>query len=801
MIKNYFVITLRNFVRNKNYSLINILGLTIGITCCIIIYLLISYDLAFDQFHSGKDQIFRVVRASENASGTEESGVTPYPFAAAFRNDFPQIPLVTQYHLQDETMITIGVEKQLIKNVLFADSVFFRVFDFEVVSGNPISELGTPGKVFITESLSKKLFPAGNGGHLKLGNVIEADVAGIIKDPPPQSHIQFSMIVSLPSLNKEYFGLPLDQWGINSAGFSYLVLPGGVSKETVEQQFKGFVQKYYESPDQIETYFLQPLKDVHFDERFNKDAVDRGDLVILGLLGLFILSIACINFINLATALAIRKSKEIGIRKTLGAVRTQLTLYFLGETFLLTFFSVLISLGLVEWLLPWLNDFLDKQISQSLSTDYTLLGFLFSILFFVTIFSGLYPAIILSGYNPVSVLKNKITGQTASGIAVRKVLVAFQFLIAQALIIGTLVVADQMAYFRNKPLGFNKDAIINVSMPDHKPEMLQSFRSRLEANPQIESISFSIGAPVAESGFGTSFRLTEGDPGQFYDVTMKLADHAYGKTYGLELLAGRWMTEVEEKLAGEPLAWEDRTYVAVINESAMKQLGFTEPEKILGKRITIGLNDIDAPVVGVVKDFHTTSMHQKIRPVAMINFEYFYYDAGIKVSNGNLPETLEFIKKTWSSLNTDYYFHYSFLDERLAGLYKSEERTFTLFKIFATVSVFIGCLGLYGLISFMATQKQKEVGIRKVMGATAMSIVVLFSKEFVKLIIIAFLLAAPLAWFFMKKWLEGFAYKIDISWSAFVIAISATLIISILTVSYNAIRAAVTNPAYTLRSE
>ncbi|HEY0653213.1 MAG TPA: ABC transporter permease [Chryseosolibacter sp.] len=801
MIKNYLITTLRNFVRNQSYTLINVLGLGIGITCCIVIFLIVRHDLSFDNFHKHGSRLYRVVHDETNSSGVDYSGVTPYPFARAFRNDFPEIPLVTQFHQEEDVFVKFEDEKFQIEDVLFADSLFFEVFSYDVLSGNPRVELGQKGKIFLTESTAKKYFKGKASGAIRVDNVEDLEIAGIVADPPANAEVQFSAVISFPTLSEDFVGFPTDQWGLNSAGFAYIVLPEGIQKADVEKRFPAFVNKYYDEDDRKQAYHLQPLDEIHFDSRYNDDSAQYSSLVALGLLGTFILVLACINFVNLATALAVKKSKEIGIRKTLGAKRSQLTVYFLGETFILTLFSVLLSLCIVEWMLPWLNGFLDKNLGSSLFTDPMLLFFLMVLTCVVTLLSGAYPALILSGYNPVAVLKNKLTTNRSSAGVVRKVLVAFQFIIAQGLIIGTLVVADQMSYFKNAPLGFSKDAVINVAMPTNKPELQQAFRDRLSANANIKTVSFSIGGPVSDNSIGTNFRLSEQPEDELYDVDLKIADRHYLETYDLKLIAGRWISEADEKLAGPPLDWNQRQYVLVVNESAVRTLGFTNPADILDKRLKVGLNNIEAPVVGVVKDFHTRSFHNAIEPVVLLNFPHFYYDAGIKVSSSHLPETLEYIEKTWNDLHPDYLYNYSFMDQYIETLYKEEERTFTLFKVFAGLSILIACLGLYGLISFMANQKLKEVGIRKVLGASVSSIVMLFSKEFLRLIAIAFAVAAPLSWYFMNEWLNGFAYNIDMHWSVFLIAVVATSFISLGTVSYRAIRAAIINPVETLRTE
>lgn len=814
MIRNYFILTLRNFLRNRNYTLINILGLSIGITACIVIFLIINYELAFDKFHSRYDSIYRIVQTSKNASGEEFEAHTPYPVAKAFRNDFPEIPLVTAMHYQDEVLVKSGTDKQMVENVLFADSLFFEVFDFKVLSGNPKQDLGEPGKVFLVKSLADKLLK-GNA-TIKIDGRLELDVAGIIEDPPASSHINFSMIVSMPSFTGDFIGsLPIDSWSMSAGGLVYVALPQNISSQSVNDRFKAFITKYQSKEEsEKKTYSLQPLKEIHFDEQYtgnpgNRANANYSDLMIMSILGLFILVIACINFVNLATALAVKKSKEIGIRKTLGAKRSQLTTYFLGETFLLTVISVLISLVATEWLLTWLRQFLEKQLELNVFTDPYLLVFLVMLVCITTFFSGFYPAVILSGFNPVAVLKNKLGAQGSSGAGVRKVLVLFQFTIAQILIIGTLIIADQMQYFRDKPLGFEEESVINVPIPENKIEQLQALRARLEANPAIQRISFSLGAPTSDNNFSTGYFLTEKGKTERYSIGVKTVDRHYLETYGIKLKKGRWFSEADEltssaipeNLGNNQTSGAKPKYVYILNESAVKRLGFNDPEEIIGKNITTGVNSIDAEVVGVVEDFHVSSLHDEIEPVVLINFPFFYYDAGIKVSSGNLTETISFIEKQWSEVYPEYHFEYQFLDEHLARLYRNDQRTFTMFKIFAGVSIFIGCLGLYGLISFMANQKLREVGIRKVMGASVSSIVLLFSKEFVKLIMLAFFVAAPVAWYFMDQWLSGFAYRIPIQWAVFAISIFSTLFIALLTVSYRAIRAATINPVETLRTE
>lgn len=808
MVRNYIVIAFRHFFKNRGYTLINILGLSLGLTSCILIFLVIDYDMSFDRFHSKYDRIYRVVQEVKSPSGIAYGSVTPYPLSNAFRNDFPEVPLVTQLHFQGESQLTIGDEKQKVEDILFADSLFFEVFDFEVLSGNPKVALGEPGKVFLTKSMADKILKDPQTTHLKIGKA-ELEVAGIVADPPPNSHINFTMIASMSSLTSDFIGgFPLDRWGLTARGFTYIVLPELVTRVSVESKFPGFVKKYYGPEDAARTtQKLQPLRDIHFDNQYinnpgHRENVDAREFIVMGILGAFILFIACINFINLATALSEKKSKEIGIRKTLGAQRGQLTFYFLTETFLLTVFSVLISLGATEWLSNWLNPFLEKEIDLPLFSNSILVLFLVFLVLGTTLLAGFYPALVLSRFSPTSVFRSSFKIPGSSGAVVRKSLVVFQFLIAHVLIISTFVIADQMRYFRNKPLGFDDDAIITISLPEQKKASLSALRARLETIPGVNNIAFGVGAPISDNGISTGYFLTEEGPESgLYGVHVKAVDRHYLETYNIKLAAGRWFNENDEKVADVDIPEAERRITYILNETAVRKLGLSDADEIIGKKITTGMGDISAEVIGVVKDFHVTSLHTEIEPVFFAIFPDYYYSGGIKVRTDNLKETIALIEKNWKGVFQDYFFEYEFLDEHLATLYERDEKTFTLFKIFAGVSIFIGCLGLYGLISFVANQKRKEVGIRKVMGATVSSILVLFSKEFIRLVVVAFVLASPLTWYLMNRWLESFAFKVDISWVIFLVGFCVVLLVVLATIAYRSLMAAKANPAVTLRSE
>ncbi|HEX6223633.1 MAG TPA: FtsX-like permease family protein [Chryseolinea sp.] len=807
MIKNYLTIALRNFLKNKGYTLINILGLSLGLTACIVIFLVITYDISFDRFHSKYDRIYRVVQEVKSPSGTGYGTVTPYPLAKAFRNDFPEVPLVTQMHYQGEALLTIETEKQRVNDILFADSLFFEVFDFEVLSGNPRVALGEPGKVFLTKSTADKILKNKETTHIKIDKV-DLEVVGIIADPPPTSHISFTMIASMASFTPDFIGgFPLDRWGLTARGYTYIVLPEQVTAQSIESRFAAFGKKYRNAEDASRTVQkLQPLREIHFDEQYtdnpgHNENIDAREFVVMGVLGIFILVIACINFINLATALSEKKSKEIGIRKTLGAQRSQLTVYFLSETFLLTTFAVLLSLGATEWLLTWLNPFLKKEIDLPLFSNPVLIFFLVGLIISTTLFAGFYPAVVLSRFNPTAVFRSSYSVPGSSGAFVRKSLVVFQFLIAHILIIGTFIIADQMRYFRSKPLGFDENAIITISLPERTKAVTSALRTRLEQIPGVTNVTFGVGAPISDNGMYTGFFLTESGRAEgAYPTNFKTVDRHYLETYNIKLAAGRWFNEADEMGAAIDIPEGERKIVYIVNKAAARKLGI-DPDDMIGRHITTGMGDVDAEVVGVVEDFHVSSLHTEIAPVVFAIFPDYYYEGGVKLKTDNLSETLALVETNWKDVFQDSFFEYEFLDQHLASLYERDEKTFALFKVFAGVSIFIGCLGLYGLISFVANQKRKEVGIRKVMGATISSILILFSKEFVRLVIIAFVIATPLTWYLMTQWLQGFAYKVEISWPIFFVGFIAILFVVLATIAYRSLMAAKANPALTLRSE
>ncbi len=804
MFRNYLVIAFRSILRNKSYAVINIAGLAIGITTCLIIFLIIERESSFDQHFSKASSIYRIVRHATDASGVSKSSVTPYPLGQAMKNDFPEL-LSTQFHFQFESLMIMDEEKTKVQNIVFADTSFFDVFDFEVLSGNPKKDLAQPGKIYLTEEFAKKLLKK-DAKHLKLDNLLDFEIAGIIKTPTAPSHLKFNMVASratlTPEVAKTFLGFGIEQWGLNSAGFTYIVLPTSTSQKAIEDRFPAFVNKYYAADDAArQGYLLQSLKDIHFDTEYDENPGSTSTaisiLIVLGFIGLFILIIACVNFINLSTALSIHRSREVGVRKTLGAQQSQLAFQYLGEAFLLTILAGLLAVVAAEWITPIIGNFLEKDIALNLFNHSSVMLFLMGLVMFTALFSGAYPAFILSKFNPVRALKSQMSQQTTAAVPVRKLLVVLQFFIAQVLIICTLVVSSQLSYFKTKSLGFNKEAVVTVKLPDHKMNKLEAMRNKLMADGDMKDVSFSIGAPMSEINFGTGMYRTERGASERYDVNIKPVDSHYKDVYGLELIEGRWFTESDYIIGNDK---ENYKWVYILNEQSVKDLGFASPKEAIGQSITIGFNDAPGPVIGVVKDFHVASLREAMKPALLMPFN-LSYTAGIKIATSNLSGAVKKIEAAFNSQYGEYLFEYDFLDEFVGKQYREEERMFAMFEIFAGIAIFIGCLGLYGLASFMAQQKTKEIAIRKSLGASVGHIVAIFSKEFILLIVIAFAIAVPVTWYAMNKWLQEFAYRIEISWVVFAIGIISTLFITVLTVGYRSLRAAAANPVDSLKNE
>ena len=804
MFRNYFKTAIRNLSRNKNYALINVLGLAVGTAASLLIFLVIQFETSFDNFHKKKDSIYRVATEFHNQDGIDYTAGVSFPVAPQLRIDFPQLEEVACIFRMGDGQITIqkdatNQQKKLHEdNIFYAEPEFFKMFDFGWLAGNAKTSLTEPNSVVLTQEVAEKYFGdwrSAIGKTIKHDNKYTYKVTGIIKNVPANTDFPLSVVVSYSTLKKTNIERNLNDW-VSTFGqaYTFVALPAELSLGKFNARLKSFAKKHKPAENAKDVFIAQPLSEMHYDDRFGNysNHTFSHELVkALALIGIFLITIACVNFINLATAQAVNRSKEVGVRKVLGSNRSQLAFQFLGETALITVTAVVIAVVIAEAALPFLNKLLETMMTMNFIANPILILFVVIVTIFVTLLSGLYPAIILSGFNPVTALKSKVTFKMVGGISLRRALVVLQFAIAQMLIIGMLIVVSQMDYFKNASLGFDKASIVNVAIPGDSIShtKIDYLRNNLLKDPDIKNVSFSYASPSSDGNWQSDFKFDHATKNTDFSANLKWADADYFKTYNMQFVAGR------------PYYQSDTIREFVVNETLLRKLGIRNPKDAIGKEMSFWDGPFKAPIVGVVRDFNSFSLKQPMAPVVLSTWKDVYQTINIKMKAGAEKSTLAFVEKLWSQVYPDYVYQYQFLDETIANFYKQENQLSMLYKIFAGIAIFISCLGLYGLVSFMAVQRTKEMGIRKVLGATARNIVYLLSKEFTLLIIIAFAISAPDAYYIMHKWLQNYTYRIQLGVSIFLLAIIGSIIIAWITVGHRAIKAAVANPVKSLRTE
>lgn len=803
MLKNYFLTAYRNLLRNRGYAVINVIGLAVGIAACLLIFIVIRFETSFDTFHKKAAHIYRVASEFNNLDGKSYSSGAPLPVAEALRLDFPQVPAVAAVYGGTDRQVTIpdrtghGALKKFkeARGIFFTEPQFFSLFDFTWLAGDPKTALSEPNTAVLTKETAQRYW--GNwkiaiGKTILLDNKDLVKITGVLADVPTNTDFPLKVAVSYETFKKNNTYGMADWVSTSSNANCYIVLPDNTTPAAFNKALSAFVKKHKPAEYAKDKLVVQPLRDIHFDERFgnfNERTFSRQLITALSLIGVFLLIIACVNFINLATAQAINRSKEVGVRKVLGSNRRQLMLQFLGETAIITLAAIVVAIGIAALTLPLLNRLLDVPLRFSF--DAAVLLFLLTVLLVVTAISGFYPAVVLSSFHPIGALKAGGVPKLIGGISLRRALVVLQFCIAQILIIGTLVVVRQMAYFQNASLGFNKEAIVAVPLINDSTNVIkyESLRNKLQGLPGVKAFSFSFASPADNGNWYSDFRFDRRTKSTDFGANLKWADTSYFKLYNLQFVAGR------------PYQQSDTVREFVVNETLLQKLGIRNPEEALGKELNFWNGSKVAPIVGVIKDFHSASLRDPIPPVVMGCWKEMYQTVGIKVAMDGVQETLAGIEQAWAETFPEYVYEYQFLDEKIASFYQQEAQLSKLYKIFAGIAIFISCLGLYGLISFMAVQRNKEVGIRKVLGASVQSIVYLFSKEFTVLIAVAFLIAAPVAYYFMHQWLANFTFRINLDWGLFVLAVIISVVIAWLAVGYKAIKAALANPVTSLRTE
>jgi len=820
MLRNHLKIAFRNLTRRGNYTVINIAGLAVGLAVFIMIFVIIQFHSSFENFHAKQDRIYRVVTVSHNSAAATVSHKknVPFPLPAALKTDFPQLEKIApvyashndEFQVLDENGAPVRNFKEQ-SGVFYTGPSFFEIFDFPLLAGSYAS-LKDPNNVILTKETAERYF---GDWRLAMGKTIKLTgtyrigaglfqfppiglrISGILANVPANTDLQLKLVISYGTdfTGDPEYGYAGPDWNKTAPDYGcFVLLPPGLSANTFNQQLQSFARKVH-TPENKDSYTAQALPSIHFDAEagnYSNKTISRELLNVLWLIAAFIILIACVNFINLATAQAVNRAKEVGVRKVLGSNKLQLQTQFLIETFLIVMSAMSLAVLITILLIPSVNQILELSLSLGILYDPSVILVAVSVALAVTALAGFYPSLVISRFNPAIALKSRLTTKTVKGISLRRGLVVFQFVIAQVLIIGTFIIVKQTDFFMNQPLGFDKDAVVNVPFrPDRTGGRLTDYlRQQLLSVKGVQSVSFSSNTPVDDGDeMWTEFKFDRSSKEADFQSILKFADNEFIPAYKLQLVAGR------------NLQPSDLTKEFLVNESFVKKLGFTKPEDVLNKEISMWNNMITCKIVGVLKDFNTRPFHYDLAPLIVTTNITMYRQASVKLETTAIASTMQSIKEIWVRTFPDYVYEYRFLDNKIENFYKNEDQLAKLYKIFAAIAIFLSCLGLYGLASFMAVQRTKEVGIRKVLGATRANVVYLFSKEFVVLIAIAFSIAAPVAWYYMHQWLQDHAYRIDISWWIFAGGGLASVAIALATISVQALKAASANPIKSLRTE
>ncbi|KAA5542854.1 ABC transporter permease [Adhaeribacter rhizoryzae] len=810
MFKNYLKIAFRNMLRHKIYSFINLFGLTVGLTCCLLITLYITNELSYDKYHAKADRIYRVTRNFVNQDGTVNlhlGNIAP-PFGPLLKSYFPDLEEVVRI-LQNNAVVAVNPERTFNEeDIFFAEPAFFKVFTVPVLSGNPAKALDEPNTVMLTAEMAKKYFPNQNpvGQVLRMDSQLNLKVTGVYKSFPANSHFHPNFLVSFATLeDSAVFGRENLRTNYGSNNFAtYLLFPKDYPVQNVEAQFPAFVDKSMpaEGANAVKAsswtnLFLQKLTDIHLYSHLDAELEENGDINTVYLftaIALFILLIACINFMNLSTARSSIRAKEIGVRKVMGATQPKLVVQFLAESMIFAILAVLIALILTKLMLPVMNSFTDRELSFTIQNSWLLALAMVGLAALVGLLAGSYPALFLASFQPVKVLKGKLTTGKNS-ISLRKVLVILQFAISVVLLVSTAVVYKQLSYLRNRALGLDKDHIVNLNYNSTQlGPKYEAFRQELLTNAAIKEVGRSIGVPsdrLLNSMGNVKLQTTDSMANSPVAFQYLGIDQDFIQTYKIKLLAGRNFSESYPT---------DDSMAFLLNESGAQLLGLNNPQEGIGRSLEYG--NRKGRLVGVLQDFHFESMHEKIKPIIFIIPDGRQYsDISVKLQGNNIAEGLAHLEKTWKKFLPENPYDYNFLDESFGRLYEAEQKQGLLFTIFAGIAILIACLGLFGLASFATEQRTKEIGIRKVLGASVSGIVAMLSKDFLKLVLLANIIAWPLSWYGMHRWLQDFAYRTNISWWIFGVATVLALVVALLTVSFHAAKAAVANPVKALKTE
>lgn len=802
MLSNYLKIAFRTLLRHRTYSLLNVVGLAVGLACGILIFLVVGFQLRFDAHHQKADRIYRIVTDLVRDNTTYSRG-TPKALAEVLRREYPFVETAARIKRERSSLLSVpkaggGFLRKFQENrtVCFADPDLFAVFDFQWKTGSPATALTAPNAVVLTEKYARKYFGDVNpiGRTLRLNNQLNLTVTGILADHPVTTNLSDEVYISYQTVAGlgEWAVRSLQNWeDLNSEEMTYVTLPEETPVDQLEAIFPTIIHKNYTAESaRIYHFHAQPLSDVHFNINYG-GRVQKKLLYAMGAVGLFLVVAACINFVNMATAQALRRSKEVGVRKAMGSTRSQLFGQFMTETALITLAAVVVALALAQTALPLVNETM-AVFSANLSlmdlVQPQSLALLLLFMSCVVVIAGFYPSLILSGFSPMAALRQKMTTQAVGGISVRRGLVVGQFFITQLFVLSVIVIMSQLRSIRNADLGFTRETVLTIPVPT--PDLLrqETLRNRLQQIGAIQEVAFGNNPPASSNINESTFTYDNRPKPEAFETRTKAGDKNYVSLFELKLMAGRNF-RANDGIVNE----------VIVNETMVKRLGLKSIDDILGKRINVW--NADRTVVGVVKDFHVNSLRMAVAPTLLFNNVAENRMAALKVRPVNLAETIKQVEVIWNELFPEQVFQYQFMDEIVDQFYTAETIMLGFAQVFSVIAILIGCLGLYGLVSFMAESKKKEIGVRKVLGATVGQILWLFGREFGRLVLLGFVLAAPLGWWLMRVWLQDYNHRIQIEWWMFGATALLAALITLATVFVQSAKAALRNPVTSLRSE
>lgn len=797
MVKHYFTIAWRNLWKNKVFSLINVVGLAIGLTCCLLMTLYVRHELSYDDFQTKGDRIARVIMEYSFSGAVSKGNFTSTKVAPSFKRNFPEV----------ESAVRMGQYARIVryddklfneKRFLYADSSFFDLFSLPLLKGGPKEALSGPNKVVLTATTAKKYF--GNtdpiGKTVKIGSS-GADylITGIIEDCPSNSQLKFDFLASFSSLgvNQEE-----TYWDANYT--TYLLLKDKSSIASLQAKIPAFMKKEMSTEvngNDYVTYWLEPFKSIHLYSEYGGFEPNNSITYVYVVSGIAVLMllIACFTYINLSTARAMERAKEVGVRKVAGALRKQIFWQFISESLVITILALLLCIMTVALVLPAFNKLAERELSMGSLLSPFFIAFAVAIIFFISFLAGSYPALVFSRFRAIKVLKGSFKN-TNSGLWLRKSLIVFQFVISVFLIVTTFIIQNQLHYIQTKDLGFDRDHVLVLPLDAKVMDKISTIKTVFKSNPNVLHISRAVNDPTNIVG-GYNMRSADMPEATQIMVTANPVDEEFISTTGIHIISGNDFTEQDVKDVIKDKQ-EEKAYHFILNESAAKELGWT-PEQAIGKKMFLG-NQRPGIVKAVVRNFNFSSLHNPIKPLVLFNEEWTSTML-VKISGAAIPATMAFLESKWKELIPHRPFEYHFLDEDYDKLYSAELRLGKVLNIFTAIAILLACLGLFGLSAYAIQQRTKEIGIRKVLGATVPNIITLLSKDFAWLIIISMLIAFPVAAWFMYKWLQDFVYRISIAWWMFAIAGSIALFIAICTISFQAVKAAVANPVKNLRTE